>query len=445
MRGFSASCSIKGIGIEIQALQELSPWVASIAAVLLPFIQRLGAATARPAAPGAGSCGSLRAPSPSTGHRHAEAGRNRTVAGAQGMGDPAVAVLVCSDRDRPGAHLAVSGVFNSLHQLYRRPDEHSLPDPTIPKVDNFCLGKIDPAATPSHLINAALNVPGSRFANRRGRNADFFLFSRRFIGSEATDYVKTEDAERVVDRLNIGTAMAISGAAIAGMGMASIVFAHDAPSNIRLGRWIQHPHVIQGRTAAIGTEPIGIGGSAQSGPRYLRGPIQSGMTLRRDKTNRVNGKGFLFLSDGGHIENLGVRFIAASLQADYSRRCRSRPDGLRLLVQLERFARIDLDTRITIDWRPISAAPARSVRRSRTSRSSMPRARTSLWGHRLSAAKVPNQGRGAGRHTRLSRRPQRRRERLHYFHEDRYPLFPRESTADQLFSEEQLEGLPLVG
>ena len=72
-----------------------------------------------------------------------------------------------------------------------------MPDPNDPeKVDNFCLSKIDPAATPYHLINAALNVPGSRFANRRGRNADFFLFSRRFIGSEATDYVKTEDAER---------------------------------------------------------------------------------------------------------------------------------------------------------------------------------------------------------------------------------------------------------
>ena len=65
-------------------------------------------------------------------------------------------------------------------------------------------------------------MPGSQFANRRGRNADFFLFSRNFVGSEATGYVPTTMAEKVNDGLNIGTAMAISGAAAApNMGMAS--------------------------------------------------------------------------------------------------------------------------------------------------------------------------------------------------------------------------------
>jgi hypothetical protein len=87
--------------------------------------------------------------------------------------------------------------------------------------DGFCLTDIKPQQGPYHLINAAL--PGSRFANRRGRNADFFLFSRCLIGSEATGYVETEKAERAVDGLNIGTAMAISEAAAApNMGMASV-------------------------------------------------------------------------------------------------------------------------------------------------------------------------------------------------------------------------------
>ncbi len=72
---------------------------------------------------------------------------------------------------------------NSLHQLYRdRLGSAFLVqrDPLKPGVlrpaDNFSLTEIDPTATPYHLINTALNVPGSSFANRRGRNADFFIF-----------------------------------------------------------------------------------------------------------------------------------------------------------------------------------------------------------------------------------------------------------------------------
>ena len=44
---------------------------------------------------------------------------------------------------------------------------------------------------PYHLINAALNVQGSDYAKWRGRNADFFLFSPCYIGSEATGYCET--------------------------------------------------------------------------------------------------------------------------------------------------------------------------------------------------------------------------------------------------------------
>ena len=104
------------------------------------------------------------------------------------------------------------------------------------------------------MINTALNVPGSKFANRRGRNADFFVFSQRYIGSEATGYVETRAAEVTVDGLNIGTAMAISGAAAApNMGMASIrpLSPTIALLNVRLGRWIRHPLDIFNRNAKL--------------------------------------------------------------------------------------------------------------------------------------------------------------------------------------------------
>jgi hypothetical protein len=373
----------------------------------------------------------------------------------QGMGDPAVyaswyaqiaIVLVLT-----WPFLSVNS--NSLHQLYRDRLGRAflMPDPNDPeKVDNFCLSKIDPAATPYHLINAALNVPGSRFANRRGRNADFFLFSRRFIGSEATDYVKTEDAERVVDRLNIGTAMAISGAAAApNMGMASIkpLSPTIAFLNIRLGRWIQHPHVIQGRAAAIGTGADRDWWFRRNpGPRYLLREAfsKSGMTLRRDKTNRVNGKGFLFLSDGGHIENLGVYellrrrcklIIAVDAEADPNMACGS-------LVQLERFARIDLDTRITIDWRPIGTRTrevGEEIKNKSVKYAEGPHVALGVIDYPPPRGSKPGTRRENGILVYIKASLSGDENDYIISYKDRYPLFPHESTADQLFSEEQLE------
>jgi hypothetical protein len=129
---------------------------------------------------------------------------------------------------------------NSLHQLYRdRLGGAFLIQRNGEGADRFKLSDIVPRASPYHLINAALNIPGSGFANRRGRNADFFIFSKRYVGSEATGYVDTRLAEEATDGLNVGTAMAISGAAAApNMGMASMrpLSATIALLNVRLGR-----------------------------------------------------------------------------------------------------------------------------------------------------------------------------------------------------------------
>jgi hypothetical protein len=119
---------------------------------------------------------------------------------------------------------------NSMHQLYRdRLGSAFLARPrntdanVFAQEGDFAISKIDTKRTPYHLLNAALNVPGSKYANRRGRKAEFFIFSKNFTGSEATGYVRTDMAEHVNDGLNIGTAMAISGAAAApNMGVASI-------------------------------------------------------------------------------------------------------------------------------------------------------------------------------------------------------------------------------
>src|SRR5262249_43379852 len=97
---------------------------------------------------------------------------------------------------------------------------------------------------PYHLINAALNIEASKYANRRGRNADFFIFSPLFTGSAATGYVETKQMQREVTGPPAGTAMAVSGAAASSnMGSATIkpLVPTLAILNIRLGYWLTNP------------------------------------------------------------------------------------------------------------------------------------------------------------------------------------------------------------
>jgi hypothetical protein len=346
---------------------------------------------------------------------------------------------------------------NSLHQLYRdrlgsaflvSSDEQG----RIVQEDEFPLSAVTPHA-PYHLVNTALNVPGAKEANERGRNADFFLFSPLFIGSRLTGYVPTAAAERVVDGLNIGTAMAISGAAAApNMGMASIrpLSPTIAFLNVRLGRWVTHPLAIE-RDAELGVR------STRPGPRYLLREAFAKSGFRPwvpDRAMRWKRRGgrpsdFVFLTDGGHIENLGAYELLR-------RRCRlivivdgeADPEGKCLsLQQLERFARIDLGIRIIMDVRPIAEA-IRAVDAS------------------IRQGTFPE--RRHGPHVALgvidyppSRDPEGPRERgvLVYVkasvtgdendyvagYKTRHRDFPQESTADQLFSEEQLEAYRALG
>ena len=219
---------------------------------------------------------------------------------------------------------------NSLHQLYRdrlgraflfrraTPEElpknnslfrrkHDIGEQLV-GADNVRFSQIAAGKSPYHLINTALNVPGSNFANRRGRNADFFVFSRLFIGSEATGYVDTGTAEEITDGLNIGTAMAISGAAAApNMGIASMrpLSATIAVLNVRLGRWLRHPADIA-RIKTRSRPLLWWFGKPGPGHLLLEAFFKSGTTVSDGAIAAGKRAGFVFLTDGGHIENLGV-------------------------------------------------------------------------------------------------------------------------------------------
>ena len=81
----------------------------------------------------------------------------------------------------------------------------------------------DGSQAPYHLINVTLNLQGSKDKNLRDRHADCFILSKLFCGSTRTGFCKTKVLERYDPHLNLGTAMAISGAAASpNMGTATI-------------------------------------------------------------------------------------------------------------------------------------------------------------------------------------------------------------------------------
>jgi hypothetical protein len=96
------------------------------------------------------------------------------------------------------------------------------------------LSKCTGEQAPYHLVNCALNVPASKDSRMQGRLTDFFLFSREFCGSPLTDYSATGAWEQVDPTLDLGTAMAISGAAAGPNGY------RDDPEPQVLARTVQH-------------------------------------------------------------------------------------------------------------------------------------------------------------------------------------------------------------
>jgi hypothetical protein len=227
---------------------------------------------------------------------------------------------------------------------------------------------------PYHLVNAALNTQSSapslggftpapadahEIRDVKGRKADFFLLSQHFVGSRLTGYCDTADMRALDPDLNLGTAMAISAAAAApNMGTSTIkplVFLMTV-LNIRLGYWLPNPGLVAERKQSWG---IRNGGHFNFLDRVLRlavrrpGPIY----LLFEMLGLLNAHSvFVNVSDGGHIENLGLYPLL-------QRRCRlivavdgerDPPDAAHrqkfsALATAIRYARIDLGIDVAID------------------------------------------------------------------------------------------------
>lgn len=213
------------------------------------------------------------------------------------------------------------------------------------------LSEITGLAGPYHLINTAINVEASSVANRRGRNADFFIFSPKFVGSKSTGYVSTIDVEEVATGLTLATAMAASGAAVSSnMGAETIkpLTATLALLNVRLGYWLRNPAKLHGaKRTPSGADVTKIDHRNLLANYYFIGEVLGQLSEKRKS---------VYLTDGGHIENLGIYellrrrcrvIIAVDAEADPQMAFGS-------FNILERYALIDMGVRIDLPWQPIA-------------------------------------------------------------------------------------------
>jgi hypothetical protein len=337
----------------------------------------------------------------------------------------AVLCLLLSLHLRPNA--------NSLHALYRDRLAKAflfVPQRTLHKEGqleplNMRLSQLSGQFGPYHLINTSLNIQNSTTANKRGRNADFFSFSRDFIGSEVTGYVATTDVERTARGLDLASAMAISGAA-ASSNMGAETIKPLTPTlallNIRLGYWLRNPmHLKYWKSwnwwanFYIIAEMLG--------------------TLNERRTS-------VYLTDGGHIENLGLYellkrrcriIIAVDAEADSELAFGS-------FNTLVRYARIDLDIEIDLPWEQI-----REVNRmigeemEETGNSKM------LEGPHCAIGSITYAGGSKGILVYIKSSLTGDENDYVFHYKKRYPAFPHETTLDQMFSEEQFEAYRALG
>ena len=339
--------------------------------------------------------------------------------------------------------LFINPNVTSLYRLYRdRLSKAFLfdPDPNTPR-DKFHdlpafqpkLHELNTELCPYPIINAALNIEGSRYANKRGREADFFIFTPEYTGSGATGYIGTRQMEQQETALDLGTAMAISAAAVSSnMGSETIrpLAFTLALLNVRLGYWLLNPSKVSGeRTWFERLKDVRV------------------FSLFMEMFSRITEYNHLiYLTDGGHIENLGVYsllkrrcklIIAIDAEADPRM-------GFGALLTLERYARIDFGAIIELPWQAIrdcALAADAAFDKARADGSSVP----CELGPHCAAAEIQYGGKESGILLYVKASVTGDEDDYILDYKRRHSAFPHETTGDQFFGEEQLEAYRALG
>ncbi len=266
-----------------------------------------------------------------------------------------------------------------------------------------------PNGAPYHLINTTVNLPGSKNRYLRGRGADFFFFSKFYVGSQSTGYRRSDLYDNGGTR--IATAMAISGAAASpqmGEMSSPVIRFLMTLLNVRLNRFMPNP----------------------KRPRKLFPRVWPYYFLKELLGTGNENAWLLNLSDGGHHENLGIypliqRRCAVIIASDAA----ADPDyTFQDLANVIRKVRIDLGVEIRIDLADLRLQPG-----TRNSK------------HHIATGTIsyPDSPEGLLIYIKTTMTGNESEDLIAYRRNN--PTFPDQTTADQFFDEAQFESYRALG
>ncbi len=260
---------------------------------------------------------------------------------------------------------------------------------------------------PYHIINATLNIMGSKNRYLRGRGADYFIFSKYYCGSESTGYRSTTSYNQ--GSTELATAMAISGAAASpkmGRRTNRLFALYMILFNIRLNVWMPNPD-----------------------PKYEMPPVWPYYLLKEFFLGGQEDNSLLNLSDGGHHENLGIypllkRRCRLIIISDAAADPKFKMDDL---ANLQRKARIDLGINIKLNMTPLRPNKKGNVEQY----------------YVKGTIHYPNDKNGTLLYIKTAMTGNESEDLLAYRRQN--PSFPDETTADQFFNEAQFESYRKLG
>ncbi len=157
------------------------------------------------------------------------------------------------------------------------------------RTDDIPMSQLDPGQRPFHVVNLTLNlVAASRLAWQQ-RKAESFTVTPLHCGNHELGY---RPSAEYGGGITLGTAVALSGAAASpnmGYHSSPVVGFIMTLFNARLGSWLGNPGP--------------PGESSWKRP----GPLSAIRSLMKEALGQTSDRSeFIYLSDGGHFENLGL-------------------------------------------------------------------------------------------------------------------------------------------
>lgn len=157
--------------------------------------------------------------------------------------------------------------------------------------DDIPMHKIDPQQKPLHVVNLTLNLVAANRLAWQQRKAQSFTITPLHCGNFELGY-RPSSRYGGPDGITLGTAVAVSGASVSpnsGFRSSPTIGFIMTLLNARLGSWLGNPGAAGARTWQL------------AGPRST---IHSLVKEACGMTSNQNE--YVYLSDGGHFENLGI-------------------------------------------------------------------------------------------------------------------------------------------